>query len=338
MHPFTTEHKRNRRTPRKKLGSKGYSRDFQIRGDKKKFKRKTSTSGGRLVQGEQLFGINAVHSALKYPAARENFYRLFLRDNKRIDSEAKVTTEIKKLIEIRTFAEKHNLPVRYVPKQEMDQIAKNGHHQGVLLDCSPLQVLHCTQDRLAEVLATSGTRPPLVLVFDEIHDPRNFGSALRSATFFDCDLIVFSEKNSTSLTPTVSRTSAGTLEYLASHQLISSISSKSNTPKFLREAKECGYRVLGTAVEDVMSISNDRIEKEETLGHNFVLDEPTVIVFGNEGAGMRTNVKRECDATLHIPGRHQAIDSLNVGVAVGIFLSILSSGDGLIKRTPSSNS
>ena len=55
------------------------------------------------------------------------------------------------------------------------------------------------------------------------------------------------------------------------------------------------------------------------------LQEPTIVVFGNEGYGLRANVKTECDYLVHIPGQNtDVIDSLNIGVSVGVMLSTLS--------------
>lgn len=55
------------------------------------------------------------------------------------------------------------------------------------------------------------------------------------------------------------------------------------------------------------------------------IDAPTVLVLGNEGHGVRTNVARACDLQVRIEGggRGQEVDSLNVSVTGGILMHFL---------------
>lgn len=60
-------------------------------------------------------------------------------------------------------------------------------------------------------------------------------------------------------------------------------------------------------------------------------EKPRILVFGNEGTGLRTNVKRCCDPLISIPSFNQQlqhtgyVDSLNVGVSIGVLVySLLS--------------
>ena len=75
----------------------------------------------------------------------------------------------------------------------------------------------------------------------------------------------------------------------------------------------------------------------------FYADKPTILVLGNEGYGLRTNVLRKCDALVHIPSvctgesyisssEAVPVDSLNVSVAGGIMIQSISA---LLSTSPS---
>eukprot|EP00956_Cyclotella_meneghiniana_P028700 scaffold67690_cov55-Cyclotella_meneghiniana.AAC.6 len=170
--------------------------------------------------------------------------------------------------------------------------------------------------------------------------------------------ILVCSKNSSPLTPTVSAASAGALEFMK-------IYSTSNLPKLLNKAREDGWRVLGAAADDSGSRDSYKLGNLEkgVQGNAWDLDdevdddqdlditeyatpsmqedndqkyynlnevennEPTVLVLGSEGRGLRTLVARACSGFVKIPGglnidsnTQAGVDSLNVSVSGGIFL------------------
>ena len=146
--------------------------------------------------------------------------------------------------------------------------------------------------------------------------------------------VVVSSKNSASLSPTVSKASAGALEVMSVH-------STKNMVKFLDKCKGQGYHVLGT------SLGRGAVPLSTARG---VMREPCILVLGNEGHGLRTNVKTACDTLIRIDGAgveevesddedeedeegldeasssssssssNRAVDSLNVSVTGGILM------------------
>lgn len=131
-------------------------------------------------------------------------------------------------------------------------------------------------------------------------------------------------KNSAGLTPTVSKASAGALE-------LSTVHNVKNMMRFLSSCSEQGYTVMGTSLDD----------GSLPLGQASVRG-PTVLVLGNEGHGLRTNVKRACDMQVKIEGlmmqptadaeeggggggrrADAGVDSLNVSVTGGILMHFL---------------
>lgn len=152
-------------------------------------------------------------------------------------------------------------------------------------------------------------------MLDEVWDPQNFGALLRTSHYLGCDKVVACAKNSAPLSPTVSKASSGAMEVIDVYSTV-------NLMKFLDNAKENGWQVVGTA----LSGSSVRVEQ-------MTLDKPTILVLGNEGHGIRTNILRRCDVLVKIPSMGSAegsggtsenssseVDSLNVSVTGGILL------------------
>jgi len=179
--------------------------------------------------------------------------------------------------------------------------------------------------------------PSLWLCLDEVVDPQNFGALLRSAYFLgggggDNELdssrgvgIMVCSKNSAPPSSAVSAASAGALE-------LCEIYSTTNLPRTLNAAKENGWRVLGAAASapsGMIDETTGELVKCQDLNQVDVgPSNPTILVLGSEGHGLRKLVARACSGFVKIPsniapssGDSQAgVDSLNVSVTAGIFL------------------
>lgn len=138
------------------------------------------------------------------------------------------------------------------------------------------------------------------------------GSILRTAYFFGVDGVLLCSKNSAPLSPAVSKVSSGAIEMM-------DIYSTPNLVKFLKESNENGWEIIGAAGDANPSINLAQFR--ENTG-----EKPVILVLGNEGTGLRTNVKNGCQSFVSIPKAckdqfHGAVDSLNVGVAAGVLIS-----------------
>jgi 21S rRNA (GM2251-2'-O)-methyltransferase len=97
------------------------------------------------------------------------------------------------------------------------------------------------------------------------------------------------------------------------------IYSTTNLVKFLKASHANGWQVVGAAGDADPSITPSQL-KETT-------QQPVILVLGNEGTGLRTNVKNGCNLFVSIPKATQdnefngSVDSLNVGVAAGVLIS-----------------
>lgn len=209
------------------------------------------------------------------------------------------------------------IPIHRKSKHDLNMLTDSRPHQGLVLKADPLRfqaidALPQTQasaerDIPTTTAAASQTRQPCWLLLDEVVDPQNFGALLRTAYFLGVDGVVTCAKNSAPLSPAVSKASAGAMEVLTVH-------SATNLMKFIDKSRLHGWSIIGAALEDrAVEISD------------IVVGKPTALVLGNEGTGLRTNVKVRCSSLVKISAASGAstannVDSLNVSVTGGIML------------------
>lgn len=135
---------------------------------------------------------------------------------------------------------------------------------------------------------------------------------MRSAYFFGVDGVLLCSKNSAPLSPAVSKVSSGAIEMM-------DIYSTPNLVKFLKESHANGWEIIGAAGDANPSMDLSQFRES--------CQRPVVLVLGNEGTGLRTNVKNGCNAFVSIPSAigdesfNGSVDSLNVGVAAGVLIS-----------------
>uniref|UniRef100_A0A6B2LCJ6 tRNA/rRNA methyltransferase SpoU type domain-containing protein n=1 Tax=Arcella intermedia TaxID=1963864 RepID=A0A6B2LCJ6_9EUKA len=204
-------------------------------------------------------------------------------------------------------------PPRYVDKQFFGDLFGDKLHQGVAIDVSPLEPEYMealpkyptTTTSTSTSSSTSSAPVPLWVALDEIQDPQNFGSVLRSCSFFGVSGVVIPGKRTAPLSPTVSKASSGAMELIDIFEAI-------NLRSFIQRSKENGWCIIGTSSEG-----------QEVDISSLQLNKPSVIIFGNEAKGISSNLLSLCDVVVKIPTstpNPQILDSLNVGVATGIFL------------------
>lgn len=137
-----------------------------------------------------------------------------------------------------------------------------------------------------------------VLFLDNIQDPGNLGTIIRSAVAFNIDTIIL-YKGVDLYNSKVIRATQGLFFHI--NVLIV------DDFKKLNELKENGHHIYGTKVTHGKSIKS--LEKCEKF----------VIIVGNEGSGISEDVANICDSFIYIP-MSGVCESLNVGVATSIIL------------------
>ncbi|UOF91874.1 23S rRNA (guanosine(2251)-2'-O)-methyltransferase RlmB [Fodinisporobacter ferrooxydans] len=201
------------------------------------------------------------------------------------------------VVEILSKAKERSIIVQRVPRKKLDQLAPDTNHQGVLAYMAAKEYVDV--EDLIEI-ARSSDKPGLIVVLDEIEDPHNLGSILRSADGAGAHGVVISKRRSAPLTATVSKASAGAIE----HMPVARVASISQA---IQQLQKAGFWAVGTDVE-----TNKRYDQIRYEG-------PTVLVIGNEGKGLSRLVKERCDFLVKLPMLGQ-VQSLNAGVAAGILL------------------
>ena len=227
---------------------------------------------------ERIIGVNPVTEALLNK--EKNIEKLELYNGLKGET-------VQKLKEL---ASKRNIKIFYTNK-------KIDNSQGVAVYISNFDY-YKDFDEAYEELASKDKS--VVLILDEIQDPRNFGAIIRSAEVFKVDLILIPERNSVRINETVVKTSTA-IEYV-------NISKVTNLSDTINKLKKLDYWVYGAAGEASINYN------EEDYPNKIVL------VLGNEGSGIRKKVREHCDKLIKIPMFGQ-INSLNVSVASGILLS-----------------
>lgn len=138
-----------------------------------------------------------------------------------------------------------------------------------------------------------------VLVLDDIQDPGNFGTIIRSAVAFNIDTIVVSNNTVDLYNSKVIRASQGMLFNI---NII-----RRDLNVFVPELKKEGYQIYATKVNGGKSLKT--IEKMKKFA----------IIMGNEGAGVNDNLMNLADEYLYID-MNSNCESLNVAVATSIIL------------------
>src|SRR5579862_4171074 len=144
-----------------------------------------------------IYGINSVTEALK---ARGRAFEWIGMAKERHD------IRLQRLIE---DCRRLSVPVRFLERTELDRMAGNAAHQGVVAVTSAKQY-----NDLADVIASKRAQYSLVIVLDGVEDPHNLGAILRTADAAGADGIIIPERRSASVTGTVTKASAGASEHL----------------------------------------------------------------------------------------------------------------------------
>lgn len=190
--------------------------------------------------------------------------------------------------DIRKRAERAQVPVRNVPRAEVDLLARGANHQGVVAITARYR--YTPLDELLD--RAVGT----LLFLDGIMDPHNLGALLRSADVAGFGGVVIPTRRASAVTAAVRRVSAGAAETVP-------VSRVGNLAQAIGRAQEKGFWVLGLdekAAEDLWSSK--------------LMEPPVALILGAEDRGLSKPVRDRCDALVSIP-RAGRIDSLNVGVA-----------------------
>jgi 23S rRNA (guanosine2251-2'-O)-methyltransferase len=226
------------------------------------------------VTREQVYGRRAVREALRGP---REVLELWATD---------------RAVAAEPWLRDNGKRVQVKPERELTEAAKTRDHQGVVAWCAPYR--YADAHELAEV------EQPLLVCLDQVSDPRNLGSVIRTAEGAGATGVVLPAHGAARVTPVVSHASAGAVEHLP-------VAVVTNLARYLAEIKRDDLWIVGAAGDAERPMWQADLSGGRAL------------VFGAEGKGLRPLVRRACDELVSIPlaGR---VESLNVSVAAAVLL------------------
>jgi len=178
------------------------------------------------------------------------------------------------------------------PPAKLAELAGSEDHQGVVAEVDPYPYVGGEQ--------LLRKKNALIVVLDQIQDPRNLGAVCRSAEVAGADGVVIPDRRAASVTAATCKASAGAVEHLE-------IARVRNISDFITDAKKSEFWVWGADGE------------AKATPWQTDLTGSTLIVMGTEGKGLRPRVAESCDGLIAIPQQGK-IESLNVSVAASVLL------------------
>jgi 23S rRNA (guanosine2251-2'-O)-methyltransferase len=163
-----------------------------------------------------------------------------------------------------------------------------------------------SETHLESLFAGAKEKPGLWLALDSLQDPHNIGAIFRTAAFFGVRGIVLTKDRSAPISATAYDGASGGVELVP-------FPHSTNNNQALEVAKEAGLWIIGTAEEAQQDI------------RQFSMDRSWILVMGNEEQGLRRLVREHCDELCRISGAG-GLSSLNVSVATGVALALLTGG------------
>ncbi len=182
-------------------------------------------------------------------------------------------------------------------KDYLNKITNFKNHQGIVIEIQDFK--YASLDEIIFEHEKKGTKA-FILVLDNIEDPQNLGSLIRTSVCAGVDGIVIPKNHSAKINETVFKISSGALSHIK-------VCEASNINSAIKKIKENNIFVFG-------------LEAGEKLIYDVDLTYHTCLVVGSEGYGISKLTKSLCDEIVSIPIEDK-INSLNASVAgaVGIF-------------------
>lgn len=243
------------------------------------------------MRWEHVYGRHAVQALIEMRP--QDIRRLFLLKGKRddiLDEYLEMTSELDVEPEIH----------RWGDFLDATGLTASEKHQGICVYAKPREMPN--EDDLHEL---RGAR--VVVALDQLSDPRNLATVLRSVAFFSVDAVLLMRYRSSEITPQVAKISAGGSELVRIFQV-------TNLSNALKKLQRFGFLVYGLDERGERTLAETKFA------------ESSVLVVGAEGQGMRVKTRNCCDELVRIPGGRKGIESLNAGVAASIAISEFARG------------
>ena len=195
-------------------------------------------------------------------------------------------------------AEEKEIKFHLYSKSRLDQLLPKTKHQGVIANVSQQAEKFFT---LEDIVEKDHKDDPIILILDGVEDPHNLGACFRVAGAMGVSAIVTPKDNAVGINATVRNVACGATETVP-------FVTVTNLKRAIDYLKKNHFFIIGTEQETKNSL------------YKAALKGPIAIIMGSEGSGMRRLTRESCDLLIRIP-MMGSVESLNVSVATGIFLS-----------------
>lgn len=191
-------------------------------------------------------------------------------------------------------ARREGVRVETVERPALDRAARGGVHQGVVA------VIDAPRSWSVEDLVDRAEGPPLIVVLDGIEDPQNLGAILRVADAAGATGVVRQTRHAAPLGGATAKASAGAVSHVRIADVV-------NIARAIDDLKEARVWTVGLA--------SDAPTRYDAIDWR----QPSAVVLGAEGPGLRRLVRERCDLLASIPMRGH-VESLNVATAAAVVL------------------
>jgi 23S rRNA (guanosine2251-2'-O)-methyltransferase len=230
-----------------------------------------------------IVGKHAVLEALKNP--NRKIERVFLTE----DAQKKLNRENQNL----NLFKKIN--VFYKSRKELDNLCGRDEtaHQGLVAEVEQLEEV-----TLKEFIIENKKKNINLLALEEVTDPRNIGSIIRSAVAFNIDGIIVKERSFPSKSKLLYKSASGGVEHIKIFQ----VSNINTTLKYLK-------------TKDFWVSAFDVSAQKDFTKHNW--NGKNILLFGSEGYGIKAKTLENADFKFRV-NMNNYIESLNISNTVSV--------------------
>ncbi len=238
-----------------------------------------------MARAELIFGVHAVRALVERDPA--GVLEVWLQARRE-------SPALRRALSLRAAS---GIAVHHATREAIERMVGNVAHQGVVARYRPSAEMPVVS---LDGLLRRTPPPSLIVVLDEVQDPRNLGACMRCAAGAGADAVIVPKRRSASPTAVVRKAASGAAEHLP-------LVSVTNIAHSLESIAATGLAVIGAAAD-----------AEHPL-YEADLRAPHALVLGGEARGLRRLTREKCDRVFSIP-LDEPVESLNVSVAAAVFL------------------
>jgi 23S rRNA (guanosine2251-2'-O)-methyltransferase len=189
-----------------------------------------------------------------------------------------------------------NIKIYYKTKKELDRLCSNEQisHQSLVAEIEHLEKLNLKN----YINSIKKKKKITLLALEEVTDPRNIGSIIRSGVAFNIDGLIIKERQFPSESKLMYKSASGSIEHINIYEV-------SNINTALKYLKTRNFWICGF----------DKDGKKKFTDHDW--DGNNVLLFGSEGYGLKFQTLKNSDFLLKIP-INKKVESLNISNSAAV--------------------